>query len=143
MSAVNNMRGHLVKDGRVVYLEKIEHNLFFVVVVMYESMYEKNMYNSSCLMIEAMMVTGEKTTFGNGVVSYEIASISERIYPTEKWQQMRPELKSKDGFIIKQKDYNYNEWDELNGDKKVNVKQRSVSWFIDVPKEDLIKFLIK
>lgn len=60
MSAINNLKGHIIKDGKVVYLEQIENSLHFAVVLMYESFYDgkntANYQNSSQLMCEAKLV---------------------------------------------------------------------------------------
>lgn len=144
MSAINNLKGHIVKDGKVVYSEQIENGLHFAVVLMYEPFYDgknsSNHQNSSQLMCEAIMTTGNKHTWGNGVMSLDEASVIEKIEATEKWKPLRDELKTKDGFRVWQKDYQYNEYEEQKDGKKVKVKTRRVSWLVEVPKLDLLRY---
>lgn len=143
MSAINNLKGHIVKDGKVVYYELIESGLHFAVVLMYEPFYDgknsNNHQNSSQLICEAIMTTGNKHTWGNGVMSLDEASVFEKIEATEKWKPLR-ELKTKDGFRVWQKDYQYNEYEEEKDGKKVKVKTRRVSWLVEVPKLDLLRY---
>ena len=144
MSAINNLKGHIVKDGKVVYSEQIENGLHFAVVLMYEPSYDgkntANHQNSSQLICEATMTTGNKHTCGNGVMSFDEASVIEKIEVTEKWKPLREELKTKDGFRVWQKDYQYNEYEEKRDGKKVKVKTRRLSWLVEVPKLDLLRY---
>lgn len=144
MSAINNLKGHIIKDGKVVYSEQIENGLHFAVVLMYEPFYNgkntANHQNSSQLMCEAVMTTGNKHTWGNGVMSLDNASVIEKIEVNEKWKPLREELKTKDGFKVWQKDYQYNEYEEEKDGKKVKVKTRRIIWLVEVPKLDLLRY---
>lgn len=141
MSAINNLKGHIVKDGKVVYSEQIENGLHFSVVLMYKPFYDgKNHQNSSELMCEAIMTTGNKHTWGNGVISLDEASIIEKADDNGKFKQLREELKTKDGFRVWQKDYSHSEHEEEKDGKKVKVKTRRVGWLVEVPKLDLLRF---
>jgi len=144
MSAINNLKGHIIKDGKVVYSEQIENGLHFSVVLMYEPFYDgknaANHQNSSQLMCEATMTTGNKHTWGNGVMSLDEASIIEKADDNGKFKLLREELKTKDGFKVWQKDYQYNEYEEEKDGKKVKVKTRRVSWLVEVPKLDLLRY---
>lgn len=144
MSAINNLKGHIVKDGKVVYSEQIENGLHFAVVLMYEPFYDgkntANHQNSSQLMCVATMTTGNKHTWGNGVMSLDEASVFEEVEATEKFKPLREELKTKDGFRVCQKDYQYNEYEKEKEGKKVKVKTRRVIWLVEVPKLDLLRY---
>lgn len=144
MSAINNLKGHIVKDGKVVYSEQIENGLHFAVVLMYEPFYEgKNTshhQNSSQLMCEALITTGNKHTFGNGVGSLEEACVVEKADDAGRFKSLREDIKTKDGFRVWQKDYAYNEHEEEKGGGKTKVKTRSVIWLVEVPKLELLRY---
>lgn len=124
MSAINNLKGHIVKDGKVVYSEEIENGLIFAVVIMYEP-YSKS--SSSQLICEAIMTNGNKHTWSNGVISLDDAFVVEKSIDG-KFTELRKELKSRDGFRIWQSE-------EFN-----NGDTRKLSWKIEVPKNDLLKY---
>ncbi len=144
MSVINNLKGRIVKDAKVVYLEQIENGLYFAVVLMYEPFYDgknaSNHQNSSQLMCEAIMTTGNKHTWGNGVISFDEASIIEKSDYNGKFKPLREELKTKDGFRVWQKDYSYNEFEEEISGKKVKIRTRRISWLVEVPKIDLLRY---
>jgi hypothetical protein len=144
MSEINNLKGHIIKDGKVVYSEQIENGLHFAIVLMYEPFYSgkntANHQNSSQLMCEATMTNGNKHTWGNGVMSLDEASMTEIADDNGKFKPLRDELKTKDGFRVWQKDYSYNEYEEEREGKKVKVKTRRVSWLVEVPKQNLLRY---
>lgn len=149
MSALNNLQGTIVKDGKVVYLEKIEGSLFFAVVLFYSSFYSganKNNYQSSSkLECDALMINGngtEKYTYSNGVIGLSEATIIEQVEISDIFEPIRHDLKTKDGFRIWQKDYQYNEFETHKNDLKVKMKSRRVTWLIEVPKIDLLRYCI-
>lgn len=141
---MNNLKGHIVKDGKVVYSEPLENGLHFAVILMYEPFYDgknsANHQNSSQLICESMITTGAKHNWSNGVVSLEAASEIERIYDNQNWKPLRQDIKTKDGFRVWQKDHQYNEYDEEKNGKKIKVKQRCLIWLVEVPKLDLLKY---
>lgn len=131
MSAINNLKGHLVKDGKVVYSEQLEPGLHFMVILMYEPFYEgkntANHRNSSQLICEAVMSTGVKQAWGNGVISIEEAATMQQADEKGKFPPLREELRTKDGFRVWQQDYQYSE------------KSRKVAWLVEVPKNELLR----
>lgn len=141
MSAINNLKGTVVKDGKVVYSEQIENGLYFAVILMYEPFSDgKNTLNSSQLMCEAVMTTGNKHTWGNGVMSLDKASIIEKADDNGFFKPLRDELKTKDGFRVWQRDCQHNEYEEEIDGKKVKVKIRRITWLVEVPKLDLLRY---
>lgn len=133
MSAINNLKGHLVKDGKVIYSEQIESGLWFNVVLMYEPFYSNDKTcSSSKILCEAVMSTGNKHTWGNGVTSLDDAAIIEYADENGKFKPLRESLKTKDGYRIWQKDVQQSDHQEL--------KSRRVIWLVDVPKIDLIRY---
>lgn len=132
MTAINNLKGHIIKDGKVVYSEQLENNLHFAVVLMYEPFYDgknnDNHQNSSQLICQAVITTGKKHTWGNGVTSIEEAVERQRQDNNGKWPTLQKDLKTKDGHRVWQKDYQYHE------------KTRMVIWLVEVPKLDLLKY---
>lgn len=122
MSAINNLNGRIVRDGKVVYSEQVENGLYFAVILMYEPFYEgkntDNYQNSSQLTCKAIMTNGNRHTWGNGVVSLDDASVFEKSDSNGKFKPLREELRTKDGFRVWQKDYQHNEYEEeLDGKK--------------------------
>jgi len=137
MSAINNLKGHIVKDSKVLHYERLENNLYFAVVLMYEPIYDgggfKNSSNLSCL---AIMTTGNKTNYGNGVVALDDA-----VYIENEINGCFSDLRqttTKDGYVVSQKAYNYT---EINIDDK-KIRRRMVKWVVEVPKNDLIKYCL-
>ena len=143
MAAINNLKGHIVKDGKVIYSEQLENGLHFVVILMYEPFYEgKNANNyqmSSRLICEALITTGNKHTYSNGTISLEEASTLEKIKENEKWKSLCTDLSTKDGFRVYQKDYQYNDYEKEEEGKKIKLKTRRVTWLVEVPKLELLR----
>lgn len=141
MSAINNLKGHIVKDGKIVYSEQIENNLHFAVVLKYEPFYDSNHHqNSSKLCCEAVITNGNKHTYGNGVISLDEASEIQTVKGTEKFNPLREELKTQDGFRVWQKDYQYHEDEQEIDGKKMKIKTRKLIWLVEVPKIDLLRY---
>lgn len=73
MSAINNLKGTVVKDGKIVYSEKLKDKLFFLVIMMYEPIYEgsngKYWQHSSQIHVQSVISTGERVEYKNGVIS--------------------------------------------------------------------------
>lgn len=136
MTAINNLAGHIVHDGIVVYDELLEPNLHFVVVEKYEPKYEKGNYsNSSALWLATTISTGEKHTFSNGVISLIDAGENETIKEKDDFRPLR-KLKTSHGFPV---------WESVYGEKHyehdgVKLKVRTVKWIVEVPKKELASF---
>lgn len=140
MSTINNLKGHLVTDGTIVYSEQIEKGLHFAVVLMYEAFYDKEYCkNSSRIACEAIMTNGTKYTYSNKIQSIEDAVVFQKIRANENWGPLR-ELTTKDGFKVWQKDSQYQDCEELENGKKVKFKKRVLTWLVEVPKLNLLNY---
>lgn len=142
MAALNNLKGHIVKEGKIVYSEKLEDDLYFTVIMKYEPFFDEIHHkNSSQLVCEACVTTGNIKSYSNGVKALEPATVVEKIRVDEKFKQLRKEFKTKDGFRVWQKDYMYDDYEEeLESGEKIKVKARKVIWIVEVPKLSLLKF---
>jgi len=148
MAAINNLKGTPVKDGKVVYSEQLETSLHFAVILMYEPFYEgKNIANhqhSTQLYCEALITTGSKHTWGNGINSLDEADWFEKVKSTDQFKPLREELKTIDGFKVWQIAYKFDEHEEKEKDEngkeiKVKYKTRRVKWLVEVPKMSMLK----
>ena len=140
MSLIKNLIDNTVENGRVVYSEEIEKGLHFVILMTYESFYNgKNTNNhqgSSHLTCEALMTTGGRHIFYlNKAKEHQTEDISGNFKP------LREELKTKNGFKVWQKDYQYDEREKIKDGKKIKFKTRNVIWLVEVPKINLSNFL--
>jgi len=139
MSAINNLKGHIVKDGKVVYSEELEPHIIFAVIQLYEPKYEKHNYsNCSRLLLKTIITTGEKYIFSNGVESLIDAERIEEINEDENFETLR-EIKTLQGFKVWESSFGENNY--LNT-KKIKKKSRKVKWIVEVPKNELVKFFI-
>ncbi len=86
------------------------------------------------------MTTNNKYVYGNGVIGLDEASIFEKADDNGKFKPLRDEFKTKDGFRVFQKDYQYNEKEEEKEGKKTKIKTRRVTWLVEVPKNDLLRY---
>lgn len=128
MTAINNLRGYIVKDGRVIYSEKVEDAVIFVVIEKYLPFIdEKNFVTSSVVWLEAAVTTGEEHRWTNGVLSLK-ENMRQEIAP---FPELRT-LVSKDGYRL---------WEHAHSHYPLNgTPSRRVMWLVEVPKEELIKF---
>lgn len=129
MTSLNNCHGHIINDGSILYEEYLEDGVIFVVIQKYEKSYVKeNFGDSSHFCLEAIIYNGNKHTYSNGVISLTNNDRQE----FEPFPKLR-EIKTKDGFRVFEHAYFHHEVD--------NKKCRRVIWLIEVPKEDLKKFI--
>lgn len=136
MTAINNLKGHIVNDGEVVYSEELKPNLHFVVVQMYEPKYIKPNYgDSSKLWLEASITTGETHNWSNGVKSLIESKEIEKIKEGDSFRELRT-LKTSQGFSVFEHAYGESYF-EKDG---VKMKSRRVKWLVEVPKQELAKF---
>lgn len=139
MSAINNLKGHIVKDGKVIYYEKLQNDLNFCVILKYEPFYDgKNSnyhQNSSQLTVETLISTGERQTYSNGVSGITEAKFIETADEKGKFEPLQ-ELTTKDGFRVWAQEYNFG---EITIEGKTR-KTRVVIWLVEVPKLELLKF---
>jgi len=167
MAAINNLKGTPVKDGKVVYSEQLETSLHFAVILMYEPFYEgKNTANhqhSTQLYCEAVITTGSKHTWGNGIHSLDEADWFEKVRDNEKFKPLKSDLKTKDGFRVWQVEYSFGDFEitkeqfeksknsnydflseidknDLQKQGKIKFKTRRVKWLVEVPKMSMLKF---
>jgi hypothetical protein len=139
MSAINNLGGRIVVDGKVVYIEKLDLNIFFAVVEMYEPKYVKENYGiSSSLLLNAFITNGVKYQHSNSIVSFLDIDYQETIDQQDEFSELK-ELKTSQGFRVWQHQYYIQKFNE-DGKKK---KARRVKWLVEVPKEELSKFFSK
>lgn len=145
MSLINNLIDNTVENGKVVYSEEIEKGLHFVILMTYESFYNGKNTNhhqgSSHLTCEALMTTGSRYTYGNGVFYLNKAKEHQTEDTSGNFKPLREELKTKNGFKVWQKDYQYDEREKIEEGKKIKFKTRNVIWLVEVPKMDLLNFL--
>ena len=72
MTSLNNPQGHILKDCKELYKEKLDESVYFVVFYAYECFYNKENYsNSSKLYIESVITDGSFHTWSNGVMSFK------------------------------------------------------------------------
>lgn len=141
MTAINNLKGHIVRDGKVVYSEDLEPGLIFAVVEQYEPFYEKGNYSdSSKLWLEATITTGERHTYSNGVVSLVEADTKEVVEESSAFRDPLRKLKTKDGYRVWESVYGERHYVEVKNGEEVPMKSRVVKWCVEVPKEKLSKF---
>ncbi len=139
MTSINNLKGSFVKDGKVVYSEKLEKNLYFVILVMYEPFYQgKNIahhQNSSQLFCQALITTNNKHNWGNGIVSLDEAEFFEKVEINQEFKPLKENIKNINNFKIWQVAYNFKEYEDVN--TKIKYKTRNVKWLIEVPKTEM------
>lgn len=134
MTAINNFRGTIVREGRVIYSEEIEPNLSFCIIQMYRPFSDKEgTPHSSGIYIEACITTGEVYNWSNGVKSLEPAEEWEKKIKKEDFRSLH-DSKTKDGFkmceVVSREYF----------DKEDQTYNRRITWIVEVPKEALIKF---
>jgi hypothetical protein len=135
MTAINNLKGHIVRDGSIVYQEELRPNLYFAVAQMYEPIYDKDNYGSSSkLWLEATITTGQTHTWSNGVNSLIEAEHFEEA--TENFNNLE-KLKTSHGFEVWQHAYDHRSYTK---DGKT-IKSRKVKWLVKLSKDQLAKFL--
>ena len=136
MTAINNLAGHVVSNGKVVYSEQLRPHLHFVVVKMYEPKYEKeHLGSSSKLCIEASITTGEEHTYSNGVRSLFDAKYKEKVEESEAFKDLE-QIATSQGFRVWQHGYSYQVFQESGK----RMKSRTVTWLVEVPENELMKF---
>lgn len=138
MSSINNFKGHIVGDGKVVYSEKLTENIFFIVSLKYEPKFSNGYCNeSSALTCEAFISNGSKHQYGNGTISFEDSKYVEEIELTAMFKELNC-LYTKAGYKCEEKPHTIENF-EYNG---VKMKRRTVKWTVIVPKEELLKFCL-
>lgn len=131
MTSINNLRGRIISDGKVVYSEELKKGIVLAIIQKFDS-------NESILTIEATITSGLKHTWGNGVVSLIEAQEIEQVQVDQNFRDLTT-LTTIHGFKVKE--YEYNKIEFNRGDTK--IKERNIRWLIEIPKEDLIKFFEK
>lgn len=137
MTALNSLNGCAIKDGSVIYSEQLAPNLYFTIILRYEPFYDgrnsANHQNSSFLQCEAIISNGVKHTYSNGIIGIEEAVEIQCTVNKGEWPELLPDLKTKDGFRVWQKDYHYHEVPS-------DLYKRKVIWLVEVPKLSLLKY---
>lgn len=125
MTALNNLKGHIVKDGKVIYEEVLDNGLLFIIIEIYEPSYTKENYaNSSNLWLEAVITDGNKHTWSNGIISLNDIEEQESRDGNGNFRTLN-QLKTKDGFKV---------WEHEHAITSIS---RRIKWIIEVPKEFL------
>lgn len=121
MTALNNLKGTISKHYEVLHMEQVEPQLYFSVIAIY-SPFRATEYscNSTEMQVEAVVTTGNRITYSNGVHALEDASFIDRdgVAPLR-------ELYTNDGYRM---------WQHRTVDGKV-------TWLVTVPQNELINFL--
>ena len=139
MAAINNLRGHLVKDGRVVYSEKIKDGLYVKVILKYEPFYDgknkMNHQNGSQIMIETVITDGSTHNWGNGVHSFNEKIDYEEVKKGESFRKLKS-FDTESGITIKESAYRFGEKEDKDG---VKYSTRYVITTAVIKKSDLLK----
>lgn len=136
MTSINNLQGHKVKDGKVVYSEEIEPKIVFAVIEMYEPNYVKENYGgSSKLWLESCITTGREHTWSNGISSLEEVQEYEKVPAINNFRELK-KLKTLQGFEVWEHAYGIKNFED-NG---INMKSRFIKWIVEVPKKELAQF---
>lgn len=131
MTALNNLKGKIVKDGKIIYDELLNNGLHFLIILMYDKGYAgENFADSSCMLISTTISNGTFHTWTNGVVSANDVSTQEE--KNGDWRELKKET-TKDGLIAKEVVYRQ----FIHQGKEF----RTVKWVIEVPKAYLISKL--
>ena len=146
MSALNTLKGQMIKDYQVKYKEKLPNGLWFYIILRYNSGYNsKEFYRSSSeIYIDAVITDGNLNTYGNNVLSYKEVEKHEDILKSESFLALSVEIKTKDGYRVWQEEYNKKEYSqEIENNKSQKRKSRTTKWLVEVPKEDLLKICLR
>lgn len=132
MTAINNLKGTKVKDGKVVYKEKLRDGMYFCVILKYEPSYtgsnSAHVVNSSRIELEACISTGANLTWGNGIISVIEPTI---INSEQKLDIPKEEILTKGGHVV------YPRFMRQDNENYI------YAWEVNVPKEDLLKYALK
>jgi hypothetical protein len=144
MSTTNNLKGHIPKESKILYSEKLKNGLYFYVVFLYSPEYKSQYFvKSSELEINAFITTGKKSLSSNGVIIYERATTFQTIDENNSFPKLEEEFKTNQGFRVWQEDYNYHESFFTTEDKKtIRKKSRTLTWSVNVPKLELVNYLL-
>jgi hypothetical protein len=142
MAVINNIKGLVIKDGKVVYSEKLENGLYFCVILMYNlSDIRNNLVRSSELDCTCIISNGEKINYSNGVIGLNQALEIEHIVNGE-FKDLGV-IYTKDKYKVYQVDYDYRDKEHRQVLKNSNsVEYRSVGWIVEIPKKDLLNICI-
>ena len=132
---INNLKGYIVKDGSILYLEKLKDNLFFAIIEMYEKNYERFEHKgSSDLFIKTGIVKSDNPhKWTNGVMSLLDAEEQESVKSNEEFRQLSENIITKDGCIVKEV--------SLFEGIGEGIKYRTLKWWIEVPKNIIVNKL--
>lgn len=139
MASTNNLKGHIVKDGRVIYSEQIKDRLYLKVILKYEPFYDgknkMNHQNSSQIMIETVVTDGSTHNWSNGVHSFIEKIDYEEVKKGKIFRELTS-FKTKSGITIKEIAYRFGEKEDEKG---VKYNTRYVVTIAIIEKSDLIK----
>jgi hypothetical protein len=140
MAALNNLQGDVIKDGKVLYKEKIKDGMYVMVVCLYQGKYEgKNnwRHESSRMFIQAFVSNGDSHTHSNGVTSLTDWYEHENVFNQKDFKLLEEPFTTEQGFIITQYSdgtHNYLKDNEI-------VYTRTLKYTVEIPKEFLINLL--
>jgi hypothetical protein len=125
MAAINNIKGLVIKDGKVVYSEKLENGLYFCVILMYNlSDIRNNLVRSSELDCTCIISNGEKINYSNGVIGLNQALEIEHIVNGE-FKDLGV-IYTKDKYKVYQVDYDYRDKEHRQELKTSNSVESSL-----------------
>ena len=129
MSALNNLDGKRVKDGRVLHNEQVAPDVYFTVFALFDP-------NDSRFLLYAEMTVGSCHTWSNGVVSMDNAKVRRDARPGESLPGLDADLVTTSGLRVYQ---------EMGGvyEHKNGSKHRYDHWCAQVPKDELLGYLSK
>ena len=141
MTAINNLKGHIINDGKVIYDEVLSNGLHFSIIFMYEDKYMGknilNHQNSSNILIESSINTGKIHTYSNGIKALIDDCRVEKSYKNKPFKDLE-KIKTKDGFLAYQVELRKHTYDNIINDDSP-IESRTVEWIIEVPKKYLIE----
>ena len=135
MTTLNNLKGHLVSDGQVIYAEKLANGLTFCIIAMYEPPYEKENYGDDPSLYLISCVTESVNNihqWTNGAKSFTNVYYTEKIKPGGNFKDLE-KVFTKDGCEIFQHAYQYK--------KTADFEERIVRWLTRTPKEFFYKII--
>jgi hypothetical protein len=147
MAGINNFQGRVIKDGSIVYSEKLQNGLYFILVLTYEPYYDGvnilNFQSSSQLHCVALISDCSKHHWSNGVISVDDYIIIEKVYGDDSFGIIASDFKTKDGFNVSQSDFCYQDYFEEKKGVRVRVRTRKLIWIVEVPKLQMIELIFK
>jgi hypothetical protein len=133
MTSLNNLKGHIVKDGNIVYDEILPNKLHFSVVLQsMEKEIGQDWASSAQICIYGCINDGTIHEWSNGVKSLNGESYIETVELNETFKELQETI-TKDNFKVYQV--------SLSERVVNNKKQRTVKWIVEAPKDKLLEIM--